>query len=347
MRYLLPLLLCCSSLLHAQLPARALDSLLEAHRAALSGRGGGATLLLARDGQMLYSHSVGSFTADKPVPIASASKWYAGVLLMTLVHDGTLSLDDKVSKYLPSFNRPDKKDITLRQCFALTAGFAGGSEELDEFMKYRREGFAAMVDRIAEEPLAAAPGAQLNYGGIGMQVVGRMCEVASGKGWHQLFEERVIRPLGLRHTYYGGYRIGAAPRVAGGVTSSASDYLKLLRMLAAGGRIGDTVLLSPVEVRELLADQTGGAAIGYSPFTKYKTLFGTDRDPRYGIGNWIIREPSFTINTSPGAFGFTPWIDLGRGYYGVLAVQSAGPRVMPVFRKILAEIDGGLGRREK
>ncbi|RYY96427.1 MAG: class A beta-lactamase-related serine hydrolase [Chitinophagaceae bacterium] len=347
MRYLLSLLLFCAPVVHAQLPAQTLDSLLEVHRAELSGRGGGATLLLAQHGTLIYAHSEGDFSADKPVPIASASKWYSGVLLMTLVHDGLLSLDDKVSKYIPSFLTPDKKDITVRQCFALTAGFAGGSDELDEFMGFRGEGFAAMVDRIAREPLLALPGTQLHYGGLGMQVAGRVCELAAGKSWHRLFEERVARPLGLKATFYGGRHIGATPRIGGGVLSCASDYLKLLELLAGEGRFRGRQLLTPVEVRELLSDQTGAAGIGYSPFTKYKRVLDTPRDPRYGIGNWIIREPSFTINTSPGAFGFTPWIDRERGYYGVLAVQSAGPRVMPVFWKLLAAINKGVDTKAR
>jgi CubicO group peptidase (beta-lactamase class C family) len=185
----------------------------------------------------------------------------------------------------------------------------------------------------------AAPGAELNYGGVGMQVAGRVCELATGKSWHQLFEERVVRPLGLQHTYYGGYYTGAVPRIAGGVMSCASDFLKLLSMIMNGGSYNGKVLLTPAEADTLLADHTGGARIGYSPFTKYKTIMRTTADPRYGMGSWVVRRGGGRINVSPGAFGFTPWIDRERGYYGVLAVRAAFPRVMPVFWELLQTID--------
>jgi serine-type D-Ala-D-Ala carboxypeptidase/endopeptidase len=340
-RYLLCLLMIVSSFAEAQSFA-SLDSILQRNRPALAGRGGGVTMILMKGDKVIYDHSLGSFNADKPVAIASASKWYSGVLLMTLVHDGILSLDDRVSKYIPSFRTKDKEAITLRQCFSLTAGFAGGSEELDEFMGDRLQSYAQQVDAIAKEPLVAAPGTKFNYGGLGMQVAGRACEIASGKSWHKLFEERVVRPLGLKHTFYGGYFTGTTPRIAGGVMSSASDYLKLLALLMNEGKVNGKVLLSKAEVDVLLADQTGNAPVDYSPFDKYKASMRTELDPRYGIGNWIIREPGCSINTSPGAFGFTPWIDRQRGYYGVIAVRSTGPRVMPVFWGIVQEVSSVL-----
>jgi CubicO group peptidase (beta-lactamase class C family) len=316
----------------------AVDSLLRRHEATLAGRGGGLTMILVKGDKTLFERSLGNFSAERSVPIASASKWYSALLLMTLVHDRLLSLDDRVSKYIPSFRTAEKEKITLRQCFSLTGGFAGGSEELDEFMGDRSQSYAQQVDAIAQKPLVAAPGEEMNYGGLGMQVAGRVCEIAGGKSWHRLFEERVATPLGLKHTYYGGYYTGATPRIAGGVLSCASDYLKLLALLMNGGAANGKQLLSRAEVDLLLSDQTGTARIGYSPFTKYKTALQSTRDPRYAIGNWLIREPGFSINTSPGAFGFTPWIDRARGYYGVIAVRSSGPKVMPVFWEILKEI---------
>jgi len=334
--FFLLLVFCCTLLPE---PAKAqsfprIDSLLQARGTILSGRGGGYTVLLARNGKTIYERSEGAFSPDRAVPIASASKWYAGRLLMTLVHDRLLSLDDKVSRYLPSFRTPDKEQITLRQCFALTSGFPGSSETLDSFMQ-DRSSFAQMADRIAQMKLVARPGEELNYGGLAMQVAGRVGEVVTGKSWHVLFEERVVKPLGLRHTFYAGYQRNAVPRIAGGVISSASDYLKLLELLAQRGTFRGKQILTPAETAVLLSDQTAAARIGYSPFTKFKDDLQTEQDPRYGIGNWVVTWPGLQLNTSPGAFGFTPWIDQQRGYYGVLSVRSAFPRVLPVWAELL------------
>ena len=324
---------------HAQDRLKSLDTLIAKNQTTLAGGGGGVTVILVKDGKTIYSRSLGNFSPDKAIPIASASKWYAGVLLMTLVHDKKVSLSDKVSKYIPSFKGGDKKNITVGQCFAMTSGLPGGSEEVDEFMADRSQTMAEMVDKIAKTPLVATPGKQLNYGGLGMQVAGRVCEIVGGKDWNTLFTERVVTPLGLKHTFYAGFYRKLAPRIAGGVVSCASDYLHLLQMLANKGTFNGKVVLSHAEVEYMLSDQTGKATIGYSPFTKYKTKLDIKLDARYGVGNWVISENEIEINTSPGAFGFTPWIDRKRGYYGVIAVRNSFPKVMPIFWQMLKVID--------
>lgn len=332
----------------AQYPFSSLDSLLRKNSATLSGIGGGWTAILVKDGKTLYSQSTGSFNPDKPVAIASASKWYSGVLIMRLADEGALSLDDKVSRYIPSFRTPEKRDITVRQCFALTSGFEGSTELLDEAMENsRKQTYTAMVDEIAQQPLVAKPGEQVNYGGVAMQVAGRVAEIATGRSWNDLFEEKVVKPLDLKRTWYLGKRTGGVPRIAGGVVSTASDYLKLLEMLAQKGMYKGKRILSEKAVDILLSDQTGAAAIGYSPFTKYKKTLKTATDPRYGIGNWVIRQDHVDINTSPGAFGFTPWIDRKHGYYGVIAVKSAFPKVMPVFWEALRLVGEELDAKSK
>ena len=80
-----------------------------------------AALVLIKDDKVIYRKSFGSHTADKVVPVASASKWLSGALIMTLVDEGKLSLDDTVSKYLPEFGG-EKSNITIRHLFSHTSG---------------------------------------------------------------------------------------------------------------------------------------------------------------------------------------------------------------------------------
>ena len=64
---------------------------------------GGCALILVKDGNVIYRKSFGAHGPDKIIPIASASKWLSGALIMSLVDEGKLSLDDTVSKYIPEF----------------------------------------------------------------------------------------------------------------------------------------------------------------------------------------------------------------------------------------------------
>jgi CubicO group peptidase (beta-lactamase class C family) len=306
----------------------------------MAGNNGGITMMLQKEGRTIFSQSRGGFTENTPVLIASASKWYAALVLMRLVHHGKLTLDDKVSEYIPAFTGA-KRDITLRQCFAHTSGLPGNAETVTELMGDRRQSLAQMVAEIAAMPLVAPPGTQFNYGGLSMQVVGRVCEIVTGKSWNQLFETEVVRPLSMTATRYSGSRLGTLPRVAGGISSTAADALKLLEMLAGNGMFRGKQYLTPEAVDLMLADQTGSTTTGYSPFTKYVSGAASSAAvARYGIGNWLLTDGAIKINTSPGAFGFTPWIDRQRGYYGVIAVRSSFETVMPHFWKILHTING-------
>ena len=56
---------------------------------------------------------------------------------------------------------------------------------------------------MAEVELVAEPGAEFRYGGLSMQVAGRIAEVVSGKSWAKLFEERITGPCEMPNTRYG------------------------------------------------------------------------------------------------------------------------------------------------
>lgn len=349
MKIPVPVLLLLSVTAQTQPVQQQLDSLLRLHYRQLAGNGGGVSVAIVKNDSFLFQKDLGSFSLTKTVPIASASKWYSGFLLMRLVHKGLLRLSDRVSSYIPSFTG-DKAAITLEQCFSHTSGLPGGVEVTDELMGMRNRSYASIVDSIARIPLVAAPGTTLNYGGLSMQVAGRVCEVAAGKSWNQLFEEEVATPLGLHQTYYAGARAGFVPRIAGGVISSAADYLRLLNVIFRNGLLDGKELLTPSETALLLADHTPKAAIGYSPFTKFVMPPGFGQEAHYGVGNWVIRGDGLSVNASPGAFGFTPWIDVQNGYYGVIAVRNRFTDVMPFFWETVRLLDAqknGKGKGRK
>jgi CubicO group peptidase (beta-lactamase class C family) len=166
---------------HASYDFTVVDKILE--RAA--PRLGGCALVLIKDDKVVYRKSFGRYGADKLVPIASASKWLSGALIMTLVDDGKLSLDDRVSKYIPEFGS-DKSNITIRHLFAHTSGLPAEARCRND----KRTTLESCTSEIARMQLRAAPGEDFYYGGVSMHVGGRIAEIVSGKSWHELFAEK-------------------------------------------------------------------------------------------------------------------------------------------------------------
>lgn len=287
---------------------------------------GGAVAVFDGAGTNYHEAWFGSYAAGTYVPLASASKAVSAAVIMTLVDDGTLSLDDTVASFFPQYAGQPRGAITLRQAFSQTSGLYN-----DEWPCIGDTGVtldACALDILANAPAVSAPGASFYYGGNSMHVAGRMAEIAhcrrfplqcaglsSGQVWGKLFTDRLKTPLGLG-MFYGS---PSNPRIAGGVVSRLSDYRIFWRMLMNGGIVDGVRVLSPAAVAAMFADQTRGAPVYYS---------AAQPDVRYGLGIWRFRPDSSGaphILSDPGKFGFHPWYDLDHGVGGIVMLNdSAG-----------------------
>ena len=82
--------------------------------------------LAYKDGKLVYKKElekeIGDFNGRSPVPAGIASQWLVAATVMAYVDEGKISLDDKVSKYIPIFAKYMKTYITLRNCLSFTTG---------------------------------------------------------------------------------------------------------------------------------------------------------------------------------------------------------------------------------
>lgn len=304
--------------------------------------GGGAVLRVVTADALITERVYGTFAAAQAVPIASATKWISGAVLLSLVDSGALSLDSPLSTFFPALTGA-KRAITVRQLFSHTSGIV--EPDAGTCVAPAVRTLAECADEILARPLRFAPGAGFFYGGGSMQVAGRVAEIASGQTWAALFTARVAGPLGMTRTGYAANN----PRIAGGLVSTAQDYTAFLQMVLGRGLFRGRRVLSEASIGAMLADQTAGAPVLYSPFTQY---IGGDPDlpPQqvgYGVGVWRERlSPSGALEhaSSQGAFGTSPWIDLVHGRAGILLVQDDLPDVMWTYlelkRRLATALDG-------
>lgn len=284
----------------------------------------GLEVAIVHDGRMVYHKEFGRWKENRRGMIASSTKWMSGAVILSLVDDGTLSLDDKASRYLP-YLTGEKAGITIRQLMSHTAGFGGEFPLVSSCIGDPSATLDACSEMIAKVPLKIPAGSGFLYSGAGMQVAGRVAEVASGKDWQTLFRERLARPLGLVSTDYEYKGPTRNPRISGGGRSTVSDYMKFLRMIAGGGAFEGRRVLSFEAVNTMLSDQTHGVPIVESPFAKAAAYDPRSATNRYGIGNWL-EDPDehgqSMWNSSPGLTGWTPFIDRGRDLQVVVATES-------------------------
>ncbi|QEU95586.1 serine hydrolase domain-containing protein [Streptomyces kanamyceticus] len=173
---------------------------------------------------------VADLASREPVPqdayyrIGSDTKTFTATVALQLVGEGRLKLTDTVERWLPGAIRGhgnDGRRITvanlLRQTSGLNDYFAVGADP-GEFTPdaYRRNRFRA---QRPEEQLAAAVGAppqwlpdaddpagerRWGYSNTNYVAAGLVIEAVTGHSWAQEVHERIIEPLGLRHTFTPG-----------------------------------------------------------------------------------------------------------------------------------------------
>jgi CubicO group peptidase (beta-lactamase class C family) len=289
------------------------------------------SLLVLKDGQKLHELYSGTFNPNTLRLIASASKWLSAVVIMSLVDDGLMNLDDPVSLYFPAHYTGQKGTITIRQMFSHTSGLPG--DETSDALTSDNITLQQAAQIIATNDLIAAPGTVFCYGGLSMQLAGACAEVASGQSWSNLVQLRLKQPLGLTLTTYGNT---PNPRIAGGVSSTLYEYATVLQMLLQHGVWGTNQVLSSNAVYAMQQDQTAGALIQCSPYTKYGL-----GDTRYGLGEWreeLRSDGSAYQIGSGGAFGFAPWIDTQRNVAGVFMVVNLMENVFPGVQQIKAAV---------
>ncbi|PSL44203.1 CubicO group peptidase (beta-lactamase class C family) [Chitinophaga niastensis] len=276
--------------------------------------GGRCYAVINVNGQTVYKKGFGGYDGSTKLLIASCSKWLSAAVLMSLVDEGKIKLTDTVGQYLPIFTSYHKGSITIAQLFSHTSGFPGNSSqgyESDVLLT-----LSQAADLIAKNvALINLPGTTFYYGGVSMQVAGRICEVASGKSWKVLAAEKVFTPSGMNNTDYG---LTANPGIAGGARSTPDDYIGFLDMIMHKGVADNgTRILSEAAVAAMEQSQTGNVVVAYSPYPV--ALINTINI--YGIGNWRdVTGPGDVLieNSSPGLFGSHPWVNRGKQLTGFL-----------------------------
>ena len=264
-----------------------------------------------------FEKMYGAFASDRRVAIASASKLVSGLTILRLVDQGFLSLDSSTAAVL-GWSGPQGA-ITLRQLLSFTSGLppdAPCTLAADITL-------AQCVDAIARMDLIAAPGTRFDYGSVHLHVAARMAEVVTGQSWANVFASQLKAPLGLGPDmiYYTAPRqaVGTQnPLIAGGLRATMDEYARVLQLEYNRGVYQGNNLIAPALFDAQATEPYPDAVIGNSP------VEAMGLDFHYGLGAWLECPPPAVncgVLSSPGAFGFTPWVDHEGGYYAILAME--------------------------
>jgi len=271
--------------------------------------------MVYKGGKIIFKQEEGDLKTNTQLPIAGCSKWLTAALVMTFVEQGKLSLDDKVSTYLPIFATYGKAYITIRQCLSHLTGIQSPPGIVSVLQKNKYATLEEEVNAFASKrEIQDNPGVAFRYSNIGLNIAARVVEVISKKQFDQLMAERIFRPLNMRNSSFYSNR---AVNPSDGAVTTAADYMNFLAMLLNNGVFNNRRILSEKAIEEMEKAETNLSMIQYAP--------AIAAGYNYGLGAWIIGCNAQGITSamaSPGAMGCYPWIDRCHNYAALIFEKS-------------------------
>ena len=270
--------------------------------------------------------------------------------------------------------RPPKTPPTVRQLLTHTSGFVYDffDQKLHDYAASGAVPSAARGDdRYLKAPLMFDPGTQWEYG-INTDWLGKLVEKVSGQNLEDYFRQHIFEPLGMKDTFFNVPEEKQARMVAtyqrqgdgslrqlpsrpftpvrffsggGGLYSTVGDYVKFMRMILNGGKLGNARILKSETVALMARNQLGDLSLSELKSLAPQLAADPIRVPgsldKFGLGFGINSKPveggrSAGSLAWAGIFNTYFWIDPSQKTCAVFMTQSlpfSDPATIALFEQ--------------
>jgi CubicO group peptidase (beta-lactamase class C family) len=236
--------------LDADLPAP--SAYIDAFYSSLKGREtSGIAVLVARDGEILYKKGFGFADIKNKIPatpdtkfrIGSVTKQFTAAAILKLQESNLISVNDKLSKFIPDFPRGD--EVTIHQLLTHISGIHSYTNKHD-FTETVINPITpdSLVNLIKKDPYDFNPGEQFSYNNSGYFLLGYIISKVSGQTYDEYLKTTFFDPLGMNNTgiHYAGIKLS---NEAKGYNNNGSKYIETMNWnmswAGAAGAIYSTV----------------------------------------------------------------------------------------------------------
>lgn len=260
---------------------------------------------------------------------------------------------------------PAHREITIRDLLTHTSGLLSGGlgQAVSNVERKSGDTLADYIPRLGSVPLDFQPGTRWRYSaGAGIDTLGRIVEITSGMTFDRFLSERIFNPLGMRDTFFnlpedrqsrllplyrnvqGKWEKAPTPQFlntrtyfsgAGGLMSTAHDYLMFQQMFVNRGQLNGVRLLSPKTVDYMAMNHVKDL---------YKGLRGDDDGMGFGLTMAVhVNEALANARRSNGAYGWAgafgtmTWTDPEEELACVLMIQQSDTGVQRDFQNAVLQ----------
>jgi hypothetical protein len=248
-----------------------------------------------RDGKLVggTASQAGDTTpsASTPMLIASASKWIFGAYVVEL-RAGQLTANDLAALTM----RSGYTGLAYASCIKLLQANQDAETVHDCFVASNLTG--------ANNDLDAAAVGKFHYNGGHFQWLADG-DLGLGAANNAALQSAIAAQVGADFVFTYD-----SPQLAAGIQTSGQDYAAFLRK----------ILVGKLRIHDLLGSNAVCTNPATCPDAEY-TPIPSSESWHYSLAHWVEDDPAVGDGafSSPGAFGFYPWIDAGKTTYGVLA----------------------------
>jgi len=166
----------------------------------------GIAVAISKNGRTIYENTAGERDVSSHAPmlittphaIGSITKQFTAAGILLLQQEKKLSIDDRLSKYVPEYVHGD--DVTLRQMLNMVSGISDNDPGIygDQLTQpiTRKE----MLANLNKLPLIWKPGTRMVYTNTNYNLLGLVIERVSGQSYLAFLREHIFSPIGMSST---------------------------------------------------------------------------------------------------------------------------------------------------
>jgi D-alanyl-D-alanine carboxypeptidase len=261
------------------------------------------SLSIFHDGKEVYQFSIGYANVEKKQKanaltkyrVGSVSKIFTSAIILQMVEEGKLNLETKLDRFFPEI--PNAGKITIEQLLRHRTGlfnFTNAPEYL-EWMEQPKSK-EALLELFVKNGSIFEPGDKFDYSNTNYVLLSFIAETIDGKSFTEILKQRIVVPLALTNTNYGG-KIDPARNEAKSYTR-ANEWVPATETDMSIPTGAGAIVSTPTDLNLFLIALFSGKVIS-------DKLLATMKEMKDGYGLGLIQFPFFEKK----AFGHTGGID--------------------------------------
>lgn len=324
------------------------------------------SVAISKNGTIIYTRQIGYADIESKIKpnedtkyrIGSISKTFTTVLVFKVIDEGKLKLTDKIDTYFPTIKNASK--ITISDLLYHRSGIHDLTANAD-YLKWNTEKKSEqeMIEIISKGGSDFEPDTKAEYSNSNFVLLSYLLQRVYKKDYAQLLNEQILKPLSLKHTYFGkktdlknnecsSYSFKGSwtkeaetdmsiPMGAGGIVSTPSDLTKFADALFNGKLVSSKDL----ELMKTIKDNYGMGLfkVPFNELLGYGHTGGID-----GFSSFMYHFADNNVSVAMTSNGTN--FDNNQIAIALLSAAYNKPYEVPTFKTFevtSAELDGYLG----